>query len=351
MKFGIDFGLYNGMFAVPDIVVDKHLKLSNGATLKVLLVLLRHSGEELEAGIIGEYCNLSTAEVKDALAFWADQGLLDESVREIPIQPRVYEVKEKLVEKASQSEPAAIVAEELPKAKDKVAAKNMTILSSSPQRPTQKEAAARMRQSGEIRFIITETGAVLGRDLNGNEISSLVMLYDWGRIPADILMTVVHFCKTIGFSDMRRIEKVAWEFIDRGITTHEDAEAYIFARTEAHNNKNKVKTAFGIGGRNLSTNEEKYVARWFEEYGFSIDIVKLAYDQGIDKTAKLSFAYIDKILSNWHEKKVTTVEQAQAEINSKPGKRKAKSEERKYTNTSYDINQLEQDSINTIPKL
>ena len=45
MAYTIDLGAWNGIFALPNDVVDKHLKLVGRNALKVLLYLMRHSGE------------------------------------------------------------------------------------------------------------------------------------------------------------------------------------------------------------------------------------------------------------------------------------------------------------------
>ena len=46
MKFSINLGAWNSVFAIPTQVVDQHLKLAGGVHLKVLLWLLRHAGNE-----------------------------------------------------------------------------------------------------------------------------------------------------------------------------------------------------------------------------------------------------------------------------------------------------------------
>ena len=42
MNYSLDAGAWNSVFAVPSSVVDKYIKLADGASLKLLLYLLRH---------------------------------------------------------------------------------------------------------------------------------------------------------------------------------------------------------------------------------------------------------------------------------------------------------------------
>ncbi len=52
------------------------------------------------------------------------------------------------------------------------------------------------------------------------------------------------------------------------------------------------------------------ISCWFETYGFDLDMVRLAYEISVERTGKLAFRYIDKILSNWRQLGYKTVEQA-----------------------------------------
>ena len=76
MSYSINLGSWQSIFAVPSDVVDKHLKLAGGAQLKVLLWVLRHAGSPFEAEAVGEALNMHPADVKDAMQYWVETGLL-----------------------------------------------------------------------------------------------------------------------------------------------------------------------------------------------------------------------------------------------------------------------------------
>ena len=75
MHYQIDLGPWGGIFAVPTCVVDKHLKLASGLALKVLLLLLR-TQIPLSAEEIATRLGQSQGDVRDALAYWEQAGLL-----------------------------------------------------------------------------------------------------------------------------------------------------------------------------------------------------------------------------------------------------------------------------------
>ena len=76
MKFSINLGMWNSVFAVPTQVVDQHLKLAGGVHLKVLLWLLRHAGTEVDIADISKTLGIGTADIKDAMQYWAAAGLI-----------------------------------------------------------------------------------------------------------------------------------------------------------------------------------------------------------------------------------------------------------------------------------
>ena len=53
MNYSLDAGAWNSVFAVPSSVVDKYIKLADGASLKLLLYLLRHGGEQFTESSVG----------------------------------------------------------------------------------------------------------------------------------------------------------------------------------------------------------------------------------------------------------------------------------------------------------
>ena len=76
MSYIINLGCWQSVFAVPSEIVDKHLRLANAAHIKVILFILRHSGEALDALVISDAVGLSESDVSDALAYWEACGLI-----------------------------------------------------------------------------------------------------------------------------------------------------------------------------------------------------------------------------------------------------------------------------------
>lgn len=47
--FNVNPALYGSVFAVPSVLTEKYLKLASPAAIKVLLLILRNPGEDLQS--------------------------------------------------------------------------------------------------------------------------------------------------------------------------------------------------------------------------------------------------------------------------------------------------------------
>lgn len=367
----IDMGIYSDIFAVPTCIVDRYLKLTNGPTLKILMALLRYSGEDISVEKISEVSGLSRAEIIDGLSFWEEQGIIGSEKIAAAMAERTYKNEAIVVPlddrrtlvkvEDSCDETVAETGDTVRRDNIEDSSKsNVIVLSKTVNRPGITEAMERMNESEEIQCLVNETVRVLETQNNGSIVTSLVMLHDWAGIPAAVLMMIVHYCKSVGIVNMRRIEKMCLEFQNRGVKTPEDALEVIEEKTVMHQNQNAVRSAFGIGGRALSPTESNYINSWFLEMGFTTEFIELAYNKTIDTIGKLSFSYTNKILASWKEKGITTIENALADVkenkldykkNDAKSVSNVKQIKRKYTDTSYDLDELERDAIYNTPKL
>ena len=112
---------------------------------------------------------------------------------------------------------------------------------------------------------------------------------------------------------MQYIERVATAWHSKGINSMEEVEKFLAQEERTKNYKNSLKALFGIRDRNLTGIEEDYLQKWHEDLEMSEEMIALAYEYCILRTNKLSFPYMDKIISEWSAKNIRTIEAAEAE--------------------------------------
>ena len=76
MDYYINPAAFSAVFTVPAEVADRHLKLARGEHIKVLLYVMRNMSSEISEEQISENTDVSLYEVKEALLYWADAGIL-----------------------------------------------------------------------------------------------------------------------------------------------------------------------------------------------------------------------------------------------------------------------------------
>lgn len=300
MNYSLNPSALGSMFAVPSDVVTKHIKLAGSMQLKVLLVFLKYSSDENVEQTIAKTLNISTDDVRDALYFWAErQVLTDNSApKELNSNPVVKTEKS-----------AHIVS-----------------------KPSREDTVKRGAQSKEIQFMFNEVQMKLGRLVTYAEMSTLVWLHDNQGLPVSVILMAVEYAVSEGKTNFGYIEKMCIDWAKNGIYTLESAEKRINEMYMSSTAWRIVESAFGISHRRPSANEEKFSSKWVNEWGFKKDMLSIAYNKCIDNNAKISFAYINKIIESWYKSGIKSPDEINSDVEKTTSKAKS--------GTSYKISEI-----------
>jgi DnaD/phage-associated family protein len=285
MEYEIGFGNYAGIFALPSEAADKYINEAKQNELKVLIYIFRHSGKPLSEADACEFLGLAPEALKKSLDFWTER--------------KIITYKAQNIDGSAEQE----------KTRSQIAARK--ILDVSVQYG-QEEIARKSQINPEVKFLLEAAAQQLGRLISPNECSTLIYIYEGAGLPADVIIMLIGYCVSSGKGNMRYIEKMAVGWAEEGIDTHERAEHKICELEAKQSFEGQVRTLMGINDRALSPTERQHIARW-SEWKLTLELVKVAYDIGVARTGKLSFSYINSILTSWHEKGITTPEQARNE--------------------------------------
>lgn len=272
MDFYINPTVFCTAFTVPSVVVERHLKLAKGEHIKVLLYILKNAAAELEVAEISAACAVGEYDVKEALIYWAEAGIL--------LKKDMPEVKEKTAKKT--------VIQEM--------------------KPSRTDIAKRGAEDVKIRYLLRETQLKLGRNLKTNEASTLVWLYDDQGLDVSLILLIVQYAVQHNKANLRFIESVAVDWINKGIDNISDADLALKEIVLKEQAWGIVSRAFGLERRKPSTKENDISYMWLNEWGISEEMLILAYEECVNQKSKFSFQYTAKIIENWHEKGYKTPE-------------------------------------------
>ena len=327
MGYQICYENWKNTFSIPCDVTDRFLSDCGAVQLKVLLLVLRHQDQSISSEKIAQALSLPSADIRDALNYWVSAGILTRDMEQAAAQKTLL---------ASLEEKPKPLTEQPPKPTETATDKALSTMGKpSPARMTASEIHEMTKRQPVIRSLLHETEAILGKTLTSTDISTVISLYDWAGIPADVILMVVAYCASIDKRNLRYIEKTALSWQEMGLDNDKAIEEYLDRQSVLRKREQEVQSAFGIYDRRLTSKEQKYIDQWYSDYQFSVDMIRLAYEKTVDNTGKISFPYIHKILSSWHEKGFKTPEEALTE--SAPGK----SSIEKQKEYSFDLEEFE----------
>lgn len=73
-----------------------------------------------------------------------------------------------------------------------------------------------------------------------------------------------------------------------------------------------LRRLMGLGNRMLTDGETAAFTKWRTEYGFRYELIYYAYQITLENRREYSLPYMDAILSKWHARKLTTMEEIKA---------------------------------------
>lgn len=319
MGYLISHTAYGRMFGVPAEVVDKHIRLAGAVQLKVLLCLLAHPDRADDPAGLSEMLALPPEDMADAMQYWINAGLVTDTSRtETPASPK-KEVK--TVEKAPDA--PAVRAARRPVA--------------ATAKPSREEVVARGEQSKEVAWLLSQAQLRLGRTISVGEMSTLVYLHDTEGLPVEVIAMILEYSIAQGKANIRYIEKVALAWAQEEIDTLEKAEQKLSQLEKQRKAWGQVQKTFGMERRLPSEREQTMATRWLDEWHFTPQMLRLAYDACVDSTGNYNFPYINKVLEQWQKKGITTPEKVREER-----EKKANQSTKTKRSPSYDIDEIQQ---------
>lgn len=299
MEYQVNMGCWGSIFAVPSAVVDHFLRIATESQIKALLYLLKN--RNASAAKLAEFLRISEEEAEDAVQFWVQANIL---------QPQDGNAVNTGFAFATTSAPKTEVqaVETTQKAKAQRSSKEIKLDPS--------EIAHSLESSQELKDLFQCVETLFGRMLNHMEQRSLIWIHSYLGMRSEVLVTLLGYCVSIDKISMSYAETIAIRWTELEILTLEQAEAEIRRLTLTHTFQSEIRRMFEMQ-HSPTTQQKKYIDTW-QEKGYSLELIRYAYELTIESIEKLNFKYINTILEKWESQGITTAEQAQEQRGSNP---------------------------------
>ena len=302
--------------SLPDIFFTEYLPEANGDYLKVYLYILFLSkyDKDIKLNDLSKKLNLSFKVIQDAMKYWEDQNVIVKkntgyafnNLQEIELnnlyKPRV-----------------SLSAEQVQK------------------------SAESQKRAKTMEYINNRYFSGLMPTTWYPDIELWFKKYGFDD---EVMMALFNHCFDKSALHKNYIQTVADAWAKNSIKTYSDLDLY-FEKQEAVNKiANMVIKKLGLG-RQLSQYEYAYVEKWIVDFKFNFDIIEIALKRTTSKVNP-SFDYIDKLLTDWHDRGFTTAEQVQQFLSDMKQKNKDIKDLEKSTKNYQNYNQRNYDNLNNL---
>ena len=337
---------YGSVFVLPKSFTSD-LILASGGYIKALVFAYANAGAPFDAAAVAAGTGLSEADAADALRYWADKGYLADEKAAVPVTEQPAAAPEK------EAAPAKPEKETIPL---------------KPSKPSYETICLRLSEDAAVRELFSEAQMKLGRTIGTADQASLLLLYDYYGLPAEVILTICEYARIHQKErNMGYIYTVGADWSKRGIDSLEAADDELRRLENVNENWTEFARITGVRSAHPTQAQQKYLAAWLGDWHFTMEMISLAYDEMMKNTGKVSFPYMNKVLSTWKSAGVDTPEKAAererkfredtlaaaaAKAAAKNNPNPASKNKTVYeTPASYDIERAERKMNTTMPKL
>ena len=297
MEYSVNFGIWNGVFAVPNVIVDEHIKLAGATQLKVILWMLRHSGEKFDINEISKALNMQTADVKDCMQYWVQVGV---------ISPGGNEAKPAETQGDDKNITNSVVEQKEEKKTPKVRMYQVDL----------EYVSKRMSEDKNIAYLMEMADNLYERMTSTNDKSVLLSIHEYYGMPIEVIIMMMQYLKSVNRCYTGSIKQMADKWWKKEIFDLNSADKEI-KRLEA-GKASAVKIQKIIGDCHSPTEQEINTAElWMDQWKLSEELIRFAYETCVNSIGKYNPGYMKKIVESWHNKGITTVEKAKNELESR----------------------------------
>lgn len=265
---------------LPDIFFSEYLSEASGDFIKVYLymVFLSKYDKDIKVNDLSKKLVLPLKTIQDAVKYWEDKclitkkntGYIINSIQEIELH-KLYKPK------------TALSADQL------------------------KKSAENQKRAKAIDFINNKYFSGLMPTTWYPEIELWFKKYNFDE---EVMIALFGYCFDKSALHKNYVQTVAEAWNKNNIRSFNDLDTYYEKQEKINVIAKTISKKLGIS-RNLTQYEYGYIEKWIIDFGFSMDIIEIALKRTTSK-ANPTFDYLDKLLTDWHDRGFKTSNEVQS---------------------------------------
>lgn len=300
---------------LPDVFFTEYLSQASGDYIKIYLyiVFLSKYGKDVKINDLSKKLNIDFKTIQEGIKYWEDNGVITKkntgyiinNLQEIELH-KLYKPK------------VALSAESV------------------------KQTAQNQYRAKAIENI---NNLFFQGIMSPSWYSDIDLWFKKYSFDEEVMIALFQYCYNKSALHRNYIQTVAEAWFKSNVKTFSDLDS-LFEKQEKLNTLYKsISKKLGYT-RALTEYEKGYIEKWTIEYGFDLNIIEIALKKTTAKTNP-NFDYLDKLLSDWHDRGFKTVEEIENFLSE--FKQKNKDIKKLEKNTGYNnYEQRKYDNLNSL---
>lgn len=300
-----------GCLEIPNIFIEKYMKQANGTYVKVYLYALKKAKERLDNYSDRDLAmdlEISIEDVQMAWNYWERVSLIKKEANNgkpsiLFIDPRNYLAGGDIIEEPKPEMESIVVpqgtTEEVVEVKQEEEEDDERL-------EPDVEILLQAVKMPEISNMFTEIDSILKRESSPFEKQKILSwITDYNMNPDVIEEAFIYASRDGKKANVNYVGGIIRNWYSAGITTITDVKNFFEENDVRMLEYKQVMQALGSSS-NISEHGRLMVDRWRDEYGFSMELILKAFEN-TTKIQNPNLNYIDKIITDWHQKGVKAI--------------------------------------------
>jgi len=285
---------------IPDVFFTEYMCEANGDYIKVYLcmVFLSKFDKDIKLNDLSKKLNIPLTNIQAALAFWEEKGVLTKKVNGYILNDLQEIELHKLY-----SPNLTLSAEDVKKTED------------SKYRAKAIECINNMYFQGIM---------------SPAWYSDIDLWFKKYEFDEQVMISLFDYCFNRSALHKNYVKAVADAWHKSNIKTYEDLEAYSAKQEKLAKMKKEISKKLGRYNP-LTQFEDAFIEKWVLDYNYDLKIINIALKKTTSK-ANPSFDYLDKLISDWHDRNLKTEEDVNNFLSEMKQKKKNVKQLEKQTN-------------------
>ena len=261
--------------SIPDIFFTEYLSSTNGDFIKVYLymIYLSKNNKDIKINDLSKILNIPVKIIQEACVYWEEAGVITKKVNGYIIN-NLQDIE-----------------------LHKLYSPKVTLSPKDIENTAQNQYRAKAIESINNNYF----QGIMSPSWYGD----IEMWFKKYGFDEQVMITLFDYCFNKSALHRNYIQAVADAWAKNNIKTYSDLEAYEQSQEKLITIKKSISKKLKLT-RQLTQYEEAYIEKWIVDFNYDLNIIELALKKTTSK-ANPSFDYIDKLISDWHDRNLKTV--------------------------------------------